>query len=66
MRGIAQANLPRHRVLEQIVEPGKWFSNWSSLQLIGNEYQEFGEVTAWRVTLWKDDHLLSEQSSFLW
>jgi hypothetical protein len=66
LRGIAQANLPRQRVLEQIVEPGKWFSNWSSLQLIGSEYKDFGEVTAWRVTLWKENELLSEQRSFLW
>jgi hypothetical protein len=66
LRGIAQANLPRQTVLERNVDPSKWFSRWTSLQLIGHEYQDFGEVTAWRVTLWKDNELLSEQKSFLW
>jgi hypothetical protein len=29
-------------------------------------YRQFGELIAWRATLWDDDKLLSEQKSFLW
>ena len=66
MRGIAQGNLPRQLVLEQKVEPSGRFSRWTSLTVKGRQYQQFGEVTAWRATLWDDDDLLGEQKSFLW
>jgi len=66
LRGIAQGDLPRQLVLEQKVEPGGWFSHWTSLPLIGAKYRDFGEVTAWRATLWDDTQLLGEQQSFLW
>jgi len=66
LRGIAEANLPRRRVLEQDVEPSGRFGRWTSLILDGEEYRQFGEVTAWRVSLWEDEELLAEQKSFLW
>jgi hypothetical protein len=65
LRGIAHGNLPRQKVLEQEVKPGT-FSKWTALTLGGEDYKDFGEVTAWRVTLWDGDHLLGEQKSFLW
>jgi hypothetical protein len=52
--------------LETDVRPGKWFENWTPLTLQGDEYKKIGEVTAWRVTLWDGERLLSEQKSFLW
>lgn len=42
------------------------FSHWSSLTLSGEAYKKLGELTAWRVTLWDGDRLISEQKSFLW
>jgi hypothetical protein len=66
VRGIAQGNLPKQLVVESPVQPPSWFSRWNSLSLNGDDYKQFGEVTAWRVTLWEDDRLLSEQKSFLW
>ena len=41
-------------------------SHWTGLALKGDEYEQFGEVTAWRVTLWEGTQLLGEQKSFLW
>ena len=67
LRGAAQGGrLPGQTVLEQDVKPGGWFRHWTSLALAGEEYNKFGEVTAWRVTLWEGGRLLSEQKSFLW
>jgi hypothetical protein len=66
LRGTARGDLPSKIVLETPIQPGGWFSHWASLPLTGKDYQEFGEVTAWRVTLWEGDVLLSEQQSFLW
>ncbi len=66
LRGIAQGALPRQLVLEKPVTPGGWFSHWTGLTLSGEAYKQFGEVTAWRVTLWENDRLLGEQKSFLW
>jgi hypothetical protein len=66
LRGTAKGDLPSQTVLEQTVKPGGWFSHWASLPLVGDKYAAFGKVTAWRVTLWEGDRLLSEQRSFLW
>ena len=66
MRGVAEGNSPKHKVLEKPVKGGGWFSHWSSLTFGDDEYKQFGEVTAWRVTLWEGDLLLGEQKSFLW
>jgi hypothetical protein len=66
LRGTAQGNLPKQLVLDQAVEPGGWFSHWTKVKLTGEDYQAFGEVTAWRVRLWEGNQMLSEQKSFLW
>ena len=67
LRGTAQGNLPRATTLETEVETGKSsVSRWTSLTLAGEDYKSFGEVTAWRVTLWDGEQLVGEQKSFLW
>jgi hypothetical protein len=66
LRGTAKGDLPTHMILETGVKPGGWFSHWIALPLAGAEYKKFGDVTAWRVTLWEGGRLLSEQKSFLW
>lgn len=66
LRGTAHGNLPSKSILETMVKPGGWFGHWTSLPITGENYKKFGEVTAWRATLWEGDHLLSEQKSFLW
>jgi hypothetical protein len=57
--------LPRQMTLEQSVTPG-FFRRWTSLTLAGPDYKNFGELVAWRASLWSDDRLLGEQKSFLW
>jgi len=42
------------------------FSKWTQLTLSGEGYKKFGELVAWRATLWEGDKLLSEKKSFLW
>jgi hypothetical protein len=66
MRGTAGADAPKESSLESPVHQHGWFSHWAYLVLSEADYQKFGEVTAWRVTLWDGDQLLSEQKSFLW
>ena len=66
IRGVTHGDLPPTAVLEQEIKPGGWFSHWAYLPFSGDEFKKIGEVTAWRVTLWDHDHLLSEQKSFLW
>jgi hypothetical protein len=66
LRGIAQGNLPRSKTIEAIVDAGRGASRWNGLTLAGEDYKAFGEVTAWRVTLWDGETLLGEQTSFLW
>jgi hypothetical protein len=66
MRGVTQSDLPRETTIDQPVQQHHWFSHWAYLALRDDAYKNFGEVTAWRVTLWDGDQLLSEQKSFLW
>jgi hypothetical protein len=65
LRGIVTGKGPRETALETSVHPA-WFSHWASVPFTGDDYKRFGEVTAWRVTLWDGDRLLNEQKSFLW
>ena len=65
VRGPAKGNLPGELRLETTVDMGRW-SHWAVLKLDGEQYKSFGEITAWRATLWAGDELLSEQKSFLW
>ena len=65
LRGIGQNGLPRQATLDQVVKPG-YFRHWTSVTLGGKNYKNFGELVAWRVTLWAGDQLLGEQKSFLW
>jgi hypothetical protein len=67
LRGIAQGNLPKEVVIEKAVQDGGgWFGHWTGLILSGEQYKQFGEVTAWRATLWEGQTLLGESTSFLW
>lgn len=54
------------KTLEVPVKRHKLFSNWSEVLLAGKDYEEMGEVAAWRATLWNGDKMVSEQKSFLW
>jgi hypothetical protein len=65
LRGIGQDGMPRQTTLEQTVTP-HYFRHWDSLKLGGGDYKNFGELVAWRVTLWSGDQQLGEQKSFLW
>jgi len=65
LRGVGAGGLPKQTVLEQTVTP-KFFRSWTSLPLGGADYKNFGELVAWRVTLWNGDQMVGEQKSFLW
>jgi hypothetical protein len=66
LRGVPQGENPKQTVLELPLAPHHGFSRWDSVILKGDEYKAFGDVTAWRTTLWDGDKLLDEQKSFLW
>jgi hypothetical protein len=56
----------QNKVLESVLpKPTSW-GRWSALSLSGEEYKQFGEISAWRVTLWSGTQMLDEQLSFLW
>lgn len=66
LRGVAEGNLPKQKVIEQpLVTTGQW-SHWAAVTLNAAQYKELGAVTAWRATLWEGQQMLSEQKSFLW
>lgn len=65
-RGVAQGGLPKTMTMEKPVMPTSWLGRWSSIVLRGEDYKKFGEVTAWRVTIWEGSQLRGEQKSFLW
>ena len=65
LRGIGENGVPRQTTIEQSVTP-HYFRHWASLLLAGDDYKHFGEVVAWRASLWSGPQMLSEQKSFLW
>jgi hypothetical protein len=66
MRGVPANDLPKETSIEMDVHQHYWFSHWAYVVFGKEQYKAFGEVTAWRVTLWDGGQLLSEQKSFLW
>jgi len=65
LRGTAKGELPSETTLESEVQL-TGTSHWAKIKLDGEAYKQFGEVTAWRVTLWVGDEMIGEQKSFLW
>jgi hypothetical protein len=65
LRGAA-GKQPTKAVVESTETPRSSWSKWSGLAVTGDEYKKFGELVAWRVTMWDGDKLLAEQKSFLW
>lgn len=65
LRGTAKGSLPSQITLET---EGRitGTSHWAKLFLDGEKYKTFGEITAWRVTLWSGEEMIGEQKSFLW
>lgn len=53
-------------VIDLPVKGPSAFSKWSEVALSREQYQQLGELTAWRVTLWEDGQQLAEAKSFLW
>lgn len=66
IRGLVQDKLPKEAVLEKTLSERHLLSHWYPLDMTGPAYKDFGEITAWRATLWDGDQMLSEQKSFLW
>ena len=65
LRGIGAEGMPTQLDLAGAVTP-QFFHHWTSLTLNGAAYKQFGELAAWRATLWDGNRLLGEQESFLW
>jgi hypothetical protein len=66
LRGVARGDFPKQLLIEKPVEPSGRFSHWTEVSLLGEEYKSFGQITAWRATLWEGPLVLGEQKSFLW
>src|SRR6185436_1163070 len=52
LRGLSGGDSPKSLTIEKSIGRQGWLSQWAGLELSGAAYKEFGEVTAWRVTLW--------------
>ncbi len=66
LHGGQKGGAPQSLTLEAEAKTNGWFSHWTTLPLVGEQYRNFGEVTAWRATLWEGDQMIAEQKSFLW
>ncbi|HAV63551.1 MAG TPA: hypothetical protein DCY13_14440 [Verrucomicrobiales bacterium] len=57
---------PLRQTIEEKVGSTRRSSRWSAIEFSGEEYKKFGQVVAWRVTLWRGDEMVARQQSFLW
>jgi hypothetical protein len=53
-------------MIEATVKHRGLFSKWAAVELTGDDYKLFGELRAWRATLWDGPTQMAEQKSFLW
>ena len=65
MRGASSNELTTAR-LEVPLHGGGALQRWAKATLAGGDYAKFGDLSAWRVSLWNGGDLLAEQKSFLW
>lgn len=65
-RGTVRDKTLNTATVELPVKRSGAFSQWEKLYITGDEYKRLGSMTAWHVTLWDGESLLSEQKSFLW
>ena len=65
LRGVLGNNL-HTTTLEIPLTKSSLFGNWTDFKIEGEDFQKFGELAAWRVTLWEGDKQLGAQQSFLW
>jgi hypothetical protein len=65
MRGLVGDTI-RNVTIEEPAKKSGLFGNWAELKIDRADYATFGELVAWRVTLWEGEHKLGELQSFLW
>lgn len=65
MRGLTGDTIHSVTVEEPVTKPG-FFGNWAELKIEGATFRDFGQLVAWRVTLWEGDRQLGQMQSFLW
>lgn len=65
LRGLIN-NVMSTTTIEGPIKKSGLFANWAYYSLSGDDYKKFGELVAWRVSLWEGANELSEQESFLW
>lgn len=53
-------------MIEEPLQRHGLFSTWTAVKLSGEKYQQFGELVAWRVTLWDANQEVAQRQSFLW
>jgi len=65
LRG-SDGKAPTTAALEIELPRSGLFSKWSSVTIRDEDYESFGELVAWRATLWDGSTRVAEQKSFLW
>ena len=65
-RGVVHDKNPSTVTLDQEVTQTGWFSQWTKVTIMGDEFKQLDTLTAWRATLWDGDQMISEYKSFLW
>ncbi len=61
----ARGREPKLITLDQPVKHSN-FSQWTSVNLTGEAYTNFGELISWRALLVNGTNIVAEQKSFLW
>jgi hypothetical protein len=65
LRGLL-TNSIQTNIFDEPVQKSGFFGGWTTFKITGDAFKKFGELVAWRVTLWEGDRQLSERESLLW
>ena len=65
MRGLTN-NVTRTITIDKPLQKHGRFASWTEVRLEGDDFWNFGQLIAWRVSIWEGEHQLGQLQSFLW
>jgi hypothetical protein len=58
--------VPKTKTIERTLVVKNSRRSWDAIRFEGEEFRAFGQVVAWRVSIWQGEEMLTKKQSFLW
>lgn len=64
--GRVSEGVPKTKKVERTLVVKNSRRHWDVIKFEGKEFKDFGQIVAWRVSIWQGKDLLTKKQSFLW